>query len=378
MSYDRQLEQVCTHLVVEEYNLMRGSRQIATPMRPISSINSVIVRVNGVSQVPSFGVDIPAQSSGSRNGPFTITSGINDTLRIRVNNGPYQTVVIPASKSIQAQNLALAITSRLTGVQFFSERNLIKFRSNDSGPGATIYISSDSTLAAAVGIQINRQFKGKNVFPGWSLVNNPNTLSDRPTRMIIFDEPLRADLNFLEINYTTIREECRRCGGLGVENDWRYAVSGEVVQARDEFLLIQELQKIIYTIRGTNSFNLWYGTTIIDQIGEKLVIGGVLQNRITSDIHTAFNRWQSIKKQQEENVGQLVTDEEYPYQLQSVTLEQSQDDPTVLFVNIIVANRSLKQIQLVRGLRIPLPDNILGSTQQQAIIKNLTNFSLVQ
>jgi hypothetical protein len=378
MSYDRQLEQVCTHLVVEEYNLMRGSRQIATPMRPISSINSVVVRVNGVSQVPSFGVDTPAQSSGSRNGPFTITSGVNDTLRIRVNNGPYQTVVIPASKNIQAKNLALAITSRLTGVQFFSERNLIKFRSNDSGPGATIYISSDSTLAAAVGIQINRQFKGKNVFPGWSLVNNPNTLSDRPTRMIIFDEPLRADLNFLEINYTTIREECRRCGGLGVENDWRYAVSGEVVQARDEFLLIQELQKIIYTIRGTNSFNLWYGTTIIDQIGEKLVIGGVLQNRITSDIHTAFNRWQSIKKQQEENVGQLVTDEEYPYQLQSVTLEQSQDDPTVLFVNIIVANRSLKQIQLVRGLRIPLPDNILGSTQQQAIIKNLTNFSLVQ
>ena len=378
MSYDRQLEQVCTHLVVEEYNLMRGSRQIATPMRPISSINSVVVRVNGVSQVPSFGTDIPAQSSGSRNGPFTIKTGVNDTLRIRVNNGPYQTVVIPASKNIQAKNLALAITSSLTGVQFFSERNLIKFRSNDLGPGATLYISSDSTLAAAVGIQINRQFKGKNVFPGWSLVNNPNTLSDRPTRMIVFDEPLRAYLNFLEINYTTIREECRRCGGLGVENDWRYSVSGEVVQARDEFLLIQELQKIIYTIRGTNSFNLWYGTTIIDQIGEKLVIGGVLQNRITSDIHTAFNRWQSIKKQQEENVGQLVTDEEYPYQLQSVTLEQSQDDPTVLFVNIIVANRSLKQIQLVRGLRIPLPDNILGSTQQQAIIKNLTNFSLVQ
>ena len=80
MSYDRQLNQVCPHLVVEEYLLMRGDLQVATPLRPISSINSVIVRINGVTQVPSSGIDLPAQSTGSLRSPFTITPGVNDTI----------------------------------------------------------------------------------------------------------------------------------------------------------------------------------------------------------------------------------------------------------------------------------------------------------
>jgi hypothetical protein len=252
------------------------------------------------------------------------------------------------------------------------------FRSNLLGRDAAIFLDPTSTLATLLGIPVNRHFNGKKVFPGWALVNRAGTLTDRPLRQIVFDEPLQADLNFLEVNYTTVRQECRRCGGLGVENDWRYSVTGEVTQVRDEILLIQELQKIIYTITGTNSFHNWYGTRIIDQIGEKLVVGGILQNRITSDIHTAFGSWQSIKKQQEETVGQAVSDEEFPFQLQGVTLEQSQDDPTVLFITVTVSNRSLKPIQLTRGLRLPYPNNLLGATAQQEIVSNLQKYSLIQ
>lgn len=378
MSYDRQLEQTCTHLVAEEYLLMRGDRQVATPLRPIASSTSVVIRANGVSTIPSYGVQTSAQSGGSRSGPFTITAGVNDRLRIRVGNDPWQDVQIPSGFRIQPDHLALSINTRVTGVQFYADNNKIRFRSSLLGPSATVFIDSSSTLATLLGIPTNRHFNGKNVFPGWSLVNKPGTLADRPLRLIIFDEPLRADLNFLEVNYTTVRQECRRCGGLAWENDWRYSVTGEVTQVRDEILLIQELQKIIYTITGTNSFHNWYGTRIIDQIGEKLVVGGILQNRITSDIHTAFGRWQSIKKQQEETVGQVISDEEFPFQLQGVKLEQSQDDPTVMFITVTVANRSLKPIQLIRGLRLPLPNNLLGATTQQEIVNNLQKFSLIQ
>lgn len=378
MSYDRQLEQLCTHLVAEEYLLMRGDRQVATPMRPIASSNSVVVRANGVAEIPSYGVQTPAQSGGSRSGPFTITSGVNNRFKVKVGNDPWQDILIPGGYRIQPDHLALTLNTRVTGLQFYTTNNRMQFRSNLLGPTATIFIDSNSTLATALGIPINRYFSGKKVFPGWALVQKTNTLNDRPMRLIVFEEPLQADLNYLEVNYTTVREECRRCGGLGVENDWRYSVTGEVTQLRDEILLIQEIQKIIYTITGTNSFHNWYGTRIVDQIGEKLVIGGVLQNRITSDIYTAFGRWQSIKKQQEETVGQAVSDEEFPFQLQGVKLEQSQDDPTVLFITVTVANRSLKPIQLVRGLRLPYPNNLLGATQQQEIVSNLQNYSLVQ
>jgi hypothetical protein len=377
MSYDRQLKQVCPHFVAEEYLLMRSDRQVATPLRPIASSNSVVVRVNGVSEIPSYGVETPAQSGGSRSGPFTITAGVNDHLRLRVGNDDWQDVYIPSGYRIQPDHLALSVNTRVAGLQFYTTNNKMFFRSNLLGPSATVFIDSSSTFATLLGIPVNRYFSGKRVFPGWSLVSKAGTLTDRPTRLIVFDEPLRADLNYLEINYTTVREECRRCGGLGVEDDWRYSITGEVTQVRDEILLIQELQKIIYTIGGTNSFHSWYGTKIIDQIGEKMVIGGVLQNRITADIYTAFGRWQSIKKQQEEKVGQAVSDEEFPFQLQGVRLEQSQDDPTVLFVTVTVSNRSMKPIQLVRGLRLPYPNNLLGSTQQQEIVRNLQNYSLV-
>lgn len=355
---------------------MRGDLQVAVPLRPISSINSVVVRVNGVTQVPSTGIDIPAQSVGSLRSPFTIIPGVNNTIKLKVGSGPWQIITIPGGVRISANQVALQLSTRTNGVQFLSIGNQVSFQTNLRGPAATVFIDSASPLALALGIRVNRQYRGKMVFPGWSFVNNNLTLT--PSRMIVFDTPLRADLNYLEVSYTTIRNECRRCGGLGVENDWRYGVTGDVTTAQDELLLIQEVQKIIYTVLGTNPFHTWYGTSIIEMIGSKVTIGGVLQNKITSDIYTAFNRWQGIKKQQEEKVGQFVSDEEYPFQLRSVTIEQSQQDPTVIFVTVVVVNRSFKSIEIVRGLRIPQPDNLLGSTQQQAILQGLTNYKLVQ
>ena len=376
MSYDRQIDQVCPHLVVEEFLLMRGDLQVATPLRPISSINSVVVRVNGVTQLPSTGIDLPAQSVGSLRAPFTITAGVNDTIKLRVGSGAWQVITIPGGVRISANQVALQLSTRASGVQFIANGNQVGFQTNLQGSSATIYIDSASPLASTLGIKANRQYRGRMVLPGWSLVGNGSILT--PSKLIVFDSPLRADLNYLEVSYTTVRNECRRCGGLGVENDWRYGVTGDVTTVQDEILLIQEVKKIIYTVLGTNPFNTWYGTSIIEAIGSKIVIGGVLQNKITSDIYTAFNRWQSIKKQQEEKVGQFVSDEEYPFQLQSVTLEQSQQDPTVIFVTVVVVNRSFKPIEIVRGLKIPQPDNLLGSTQQQAIIQGLTNYQLVQ
>lgn len=378
MSFDRQIDQLCPHLVVEELLLSQFDGQTFIPLRPISSAGSVLVRVNGAVEAPSSGVHVPAQSGGTKEGPFNITAGVNSRLVLRVNDGLTQIVDLPTGSRVPTSRVADLLTAGIKGVQFWADRNFLKFRSDLSGTDAKIFIDGASTLTDTVGIKANRQYRGRQAVPGWTLVNDPNTLLDRPVRMVVFDEPLRGYQDFLEVNYTTVRQECRRCGGLGVENDWRYGLDGNVAEVRNEALLIQELMKVTYSVRGSNPFHPWYGTTIIEQIGQKIATSGIIQNAITSDINTTFNRWQSIKRQQEQSVGQFISDEEFPFRLVRVQIDQSQQDPTVMFVNIDVMNRSFKPIQLSRGLRLPQPTDLLGSTQAQGVYRqSLKDFTLV-
>jgi len=203
-------------------------------------------------------------------------------------------------------------------------------------------------------------------------------LADRPTRLIVFDEIMRGFADFVEISYTTVRQECRRCNGLGVENDWRWGRTGDTIEVRDEALLLQETLKIMFTVQGTNPFHSWYGTDLVNSTGKKLLAGGVLQNFIVSDVQQAFRRWQQIKKQQEEDVGQEVSDREYPFRLTQVTLEQSDKDPTIVFVKATIQNRSGNPLELERGVQLPEPTDLLGATAQEGTVRrSLTDFQSV-
>jgi len=353
MSYDRLLDQVCPHLVSEEALFLLNDRQTVRPLRPISAINSVRVRVNGLIESPSSGVLLPAQATGTKAGPFNIKRGVNDQLVVQIDQRQSQTIVAPAGVQLSASQLADALNLQVRNAVFTAtSKKQIRLTSLSKGLGASIIIRANS-LGPTLGFVANRGWHGQTNVPGWSIVNDPNTLLDRPTRLIVYDSPLKGFQDYVEIDYTTLREECRRCGGQGIEQDWRYGVSGQVITAQNETLLLQELLKAIYTIQGSNPFHPWYGTQIIDSIGKKLSAAGIVQNMIVSEIYEAFRRWQNIKRQQEEDVGQTVTDEEYPYRLTSVNLQQSTQDPTIIFVSATVQNRSSKPIQIERALRVP-------------------------
>lgn len=369
MSYDRQIDQLCPHEVVEEALYVNADRMTIRPLRPIGSAASVRFRMSGVMEMPSYGVQTPGQVIGKRQGDYAITAGSNDTLVYKVGVGAPQTLVLTTAQHVTPQHLCDLLNRQGAGVVFQPVGNQVQIRTVGEGRGAAFFLYAASTLATYLGIQTDHEYRGQQVTPGWTLVQDPNTLADRPTRLIRFDQPLRSVGSFVELFYTTVRQECRRCGGTGVENDWRYSATGELAQVRDEALLLQEIQKLFYTSRGSNPFATWYGTTLLDMIGKKLTAGNVMQNLIVSDIYSAFNRWQSIKDQQEQKVGQYVSDEEYPFRLLAVDLQQSTKDPTVIFVNITIQNRSQKQIQLTRGLKIPQPTDLLGSTQQQGLIR---------
>ena len=352
MSYDRLIDQVCPHMVQEEALYVGFDCLTIKPLRPIAAISSVKVRLNGEFMVPSTGVRASARAIGTKIEPFTIRTGVNDTL-VATAGGIIQRAVVPSSTRLSALQLANLLNTQFEHVQFESRAGHVAIRSAAGGPDATLCLTSDSTMAATLGLSTNRIWHGELVAPGWTVVSNPLSLADRPNRWIVFDEPLNSFQDFVEISYSTVYQECRRCGGLGMENDWVYGKLGDVAEVREDALLLQEITKLIYTVKGSNIFNLWYGTGLLTLVGSKVSMMSLLQNMIVSDVTQAFTRWQSIKKQQED-IGQYVSDREYPFRLVSVNAYPSNQDPTVIYVDITVMNRSMEPIQLTRGVRLPV------------------------
>ena len=374
MSYDRQIEHVCPHIVREEALYVEPDYRTIKPLRPIASVDSVIVRLNSLVTVPSEGVYAPARAFGSIGGPFTIVAGSNDVLMLQVGSSEPVRVTVPAADGISTQQLANLLANQVPGVSFAASDNRIVMRTAMLGWDATMALRPGSTMASVIGLPVGRVWRGRTVAPGWSLVRAPGVLSDRPARWIVFDEPLKGFSDYAEIDYSTVQQECRRCGGLGIEHDWRFAGDGKVVAVRNENLLRQEVLKMIYTIQGSNVFHSWYGSGLIDSIGSKILDGALVQSTISADIQRGFKRWQSIKKQQEEAVGQEVTDGEYPFALQGVSVRQSARDPTVIFVTINIRSRATSQpFELTRGIRTAQPDDLLGSTQAQGILRQIQN-----
>lgn len=381
MSYDRKLEQVCPHMVVGEALFLNADRQSVRPLRPIASAASVRVRINGEVEIRATGHSVPAVAKGTLPGPFNVRSGVNDRLVVSVNGGPDQVLVAPAGLGVTAAALAKALSAAAKGLQFrVSRRFQIQATTATRGPTARIHFKVGSTLAPTLGLSADKRlgglgrvvagrvYRGAEVIPAWSLVNDPNTLSDRPTRLIVFDSRLDSTSDFLEINYATVRQECRRCGGVGIENDWRYTAAGTLVTVRNADLLSQEVLKITYTEKGSNPFHPWYGTGLLEAIGRKMSDHGLVHNMILSDLQQAFRRWQGIKREQEE-IPQAVSDEEYPFRLLVTNLEPDPSDPTIVYVNAVVQNRSSTPIQISRGLQLPQPLDLLGSTVQDALLR---------
>lgn len=376
MSFDRQIDQVCAHEVYEEALFVSDDGVTVRPLRPIAAISSVKVQLNGLVDVPAWGVKTPARVEGTKSGPFSVRS-FNNRLVFFVNGSSPQALTLPNADRISATELVRSLNFVSKGIIFsVTSDQRVTVQTGTGGDDSTLMFDPSSTLTTVLGLPTSRVWRGRTVAPGWIVVNDPRTLADRPTRLIIFEKKLRGFADYVEVDYTTIREECRRCGGIGIEHDWRYDVRGNTIEVRDEALLIQEILKLMYTQQGSNPFHGWYGTRLIDMVASKLGVQGVVENVVVADIQQAFHRWQNIKNQQETVVGQTVTDREYPFRLLSVLAKQDARDPTIVYVRLDIQSRSESPIVLERGLKLPDPDDLIGANTPGAFRQTLQGYAL--
>jgi phage baseplate assembly protein W len=171
-----------------------------------------------------------------------------------------------------------------------------------------------------------------------------------------FKAPLKGNPS-LKVTYVTVANQCPRCQGTLIENDFRFNVLGTLITVTDADLLYQECFKAILTRKGSNPYHLGYGSEIMSRIGAKL--GSSVSMAIESDIRTAL---EGVKALQESRAQyQAVTLSERLYQINAVQVTVSEEDPTLFFADVVVTNMSQKPISLNIAFSVPGATALAGS-----------------
>lgn len=338
MSKDLKLKQKCPHYVVEEWLAIEQDRRTLRTVRFPSS-KEIKILWNRI-EVPKEGLVSRVEITGLERGPFDIDDE-TDTLRFSVDGGPIQEVELPRGKSVKSAQVARHVNEQTTGVRADVSRGRLTLALEIPGPERSLKMEG-GTGHEILGLPKYRHYQGRTVIPGWSLVKDQdrNRGDDPLARKIIFDKALRTDDDEFEVSYHTLRGVCRRCMGGGIENDFRYDRKGNPVFVQGQQLMLQEVEKIIFTIKGSNVFHRWYGTSLSDMIGSKIVGGGdLVEAQLVSEISNTIDRYQQIKQRQAQ--VQPVSRDELLSRIVSIDVAQGRD-PTVFFVNISLQSRSGK------------------------------------
>ena len=203
------------------------------------------------------------------------------------------------------------------------------------------------------------------VYPGWVLLSRPNQtptltssggVQDNTARYPYFRKPLKGS-PVLKVTYVTVGNQCPRCQGTLIENDYQFTSLGSLITISNEDLLYQACMKAILTQRGSNPYHPTYGTTILQQIGRKVT--SYAANLVKEDIARSLKGVSGLQARQAkyQNVGMR----ERLYKVNTVAVSPSPTDPTLLFCEVVVQNMSNKPVSLSIAFSVPGAVALAGS-----------------
>lgn len=367
MSVDFQIAFPCPHLTIEERVALGEDRRSLLTRQPVTSGDFVRITANDDVDIPKEGLFASARIVGSFSGPFTIRKGRN---LITVSNArrSVENFALPVGIRVTADRvvelLYAAFRNAGLGILPVSRDGVLSFSDlDDSGPTSLIDIRGDA--AASVGFVNQIATKGREVFPGWEMAEREDVINtvtinrfiQISTRYPQFVRPVRSNPVF-KVTYATIQQRCRRCQSTGIENDYRFDNQGAVLLLQNEDLLNQALLKILLTRRASNPFHTYYGSTLVDQIGQKALLGTSIS--INEDVLRTvetFKRLQTLQGQ-----FQAITARERLAAVLSINVYPKQDDPTVFNVVITGTNASGQPVTLTTVYAAPGTAALVGSS----------------
>ena len=376
MSFDLSLERSCPHQVLFEVVQLDNVYQKTIHFQRSPFSQNVTLYINGV-EVPQTGLYSIASLPFSNPAPYRIIHGQNDMLYFQIGQQIPIFIQMNSGVSVSADNLARDLGSKLPGlnVTVSNNRVIISTFAPVNGQAFTFVDPrwTDKTKSltttsrvlggyASLGIIPGRVVSGYKLFPSWKLVKDPMSSVDTD-RIIQLSEPLRNNQPIVQANYQTTAAQCRRCFGVRIEFD--YGIVNNTYETIKDFdLLAQEFDKFLFTSIGSHWKWGWIGSNLINRIGGKG--SSALSNvsaLLTSDISSAFATYQNIKMQQLTNFPfQKISDAEYPANIQNVSAQQSQDDPTTFIVSATIVSKSTAPaVTLTRIVGQPSPLSVLTS-----------------
>jgi hypothetical protein len=379
VSRDIQIGHPCPHLILEEVVALGADQKSLTTVAPVSSANSVRIMVNNEVYVPSGGLYTMASLSGSV-GPYRIEKCVGflgpdgDVLTVTASQGTVS-VALPVSARISTDKLVrhLKLSDLGTLVTITNANGAVTFTdSHNNGGSSVVRVAGDG--ATALGF-VQRGTRGREIYPGWSLVSRRDVLPSAgvrglalvPARYPRFKKPVAKAADF-KVTYTAMPERCPRCEGTYIENDYRFDQIGDIRVIGNEDLLYQECLKAILTRKGSNPYHTAYGSNVMDRIGAKsrAFSAGAIQQ----DILAALRVVQEIQVKQMK--WQQVTDRERLYRVENVNVSPTANDPTTFVVAATVTNGSNNPVSLNIVYSAPGAIALAGSNGQSLGVSGLS------
>lgn len=338
MSKDLKIKHKCPHHVVSEWLRIDADFRTLRTVRFPSS-REIRLLCNGVT-IPPTGLYSNINITSLRRGPFSFSPN-HDMLAFSVND--VLTSITFPHRTLSASQVAQIINEESADLSATSKRGRVTLTLNFPEEHKALHMLGGSGHDI-LGFSARRIYRAERVFPGWSLVKNKDRGDDPLSRIILFDAPLQRDDDIFEVSYHTLRSVCRRCMGTGVENDFRFDHKGDPVLITGTALMLQEVEKIVFTTKGSNVFHRWYGTSINDLIGSKIVGGSdIVQTQLVSQISQTIETYRQLKERQA--LSQPVSRDELLQSVVSISVEQGRD-PSMFSIDIKLQSRSGRTISL--------------------------------
>lgn len=201
---------------------------------------------------------------------------------------------------------------------------------------------------ASVVLRINNVVRSSSEY---KIVTDEEAIDEVKPLYILMNNRIKHNDPLIEVKYVTFLERCPKCVGTKFLDDIKYNSSGDITQVKDEFLLLQSVEKYIVTNLRSNRFHDWIGTNLHNLVGTKILDVEQLRNKVVDEINLSVEKLKDIQRQMV-STGRPVSAGELFGNLISIDLTQDFDDLSIVSVTVRFTAQSGKRLNYTQLLEL--------------------------